>query len=109
MKNGWPNAGKWGFTLINCSGILCWPLPSFSETGVTLTAGYNHLRRQELSLGRGGNGLTGFLAGSGGCTSQDADSIFRSQYEPVFAEPVWSQPAAQQIFRAGEMGDRVGW
>jgi hypothetical protein len=48
---------------------------------VEVTAGYNHLRRKELNIGAGGNGLNGFSLGAALILEKMQVRYARSHYQ----------------------------
>lgn len=108
-ENGWPNAGK-GFTLDKLFRHFVLATTVFLGDRVTLTAGYNHLRRQELSLGRGGNGLTGFSLGAAVVLDKMQIRFSRSQYmNRLSLNQFGLNLPLNKYFGLGKWGDRVGW
>ena len=77
---------------------------------VQLTAGYNYLRRKELSIGNTGNGLTGFSLGVALLLNKLQIRYARSQYQQNTAYNQFglSMPL-NQYFGLGKWGQKINW
>ena len=77
---------------------------------VEITAGYNHLRRQELSIGKGGNGLTGFSLGAALVLDKLQVRYARSQYQNNTAYNQFGlNMTLNKYFGLGKFGEKIGW
>ncbi len=77
---------------------------------VEVTAGYNHLRRQELNIGRGGNGLNGFSLGAALILDKLQVRYARSQYQNNTAYNQFGlNMTLNKYFGLGKFGERIKW
>src|SRR5262245_39220620 len=63
-ENGFPNASDSKFTFDKLFRHIVLATTIYVGDKVEIVAGYNHLRRKELSISNGGNGLNGFSLGA---------------------------------------------
>jgi hypothetical protein len=63
--NGFPVDRKTGFTFDKMFRHIVLATTLYIGEQLSVSAGYNHLRRKELSIGNGSNGLNGFSVGVG--------------------------------------------
>ena len=63
--NGFDNVGGGKFSFDRLFRHFVFATTIYLGDKVEVTAGYNHLRRKELNIGAGGNGLNGFSLGAG--------------------------------------------
>ncbi|MFC0772716.1 type IX secretion system protein PorQ [Terrimonas alba] len=77
---------------------------------VELQAGYNYLRRKELNIGSGGNGLTGFSMGVSLILNKLQVRYARSHYQnnTAYNQFGLSMPL-NKYFGLGKLGERIGW
>ena len=77
---------------------------------VEVTAGYNHLRRKELNIGTGGNGLNGFSLGAALILEKLQVRYARSYYQNGTAYNQFGlNMTLNKYFGLGRFGQRVGW
>lgn len=75
-----------------------------------LAVGYNYLKRKELSIGKSGNGLTGFSMGVTLLLSKMAIRYARSQYQNNTAyNQLGINMTLNQYFGLGKWGEKIGW
>lgn len=77
---------------------------------VTVTVGYNHLRRQELNIGNAGNGLNGFSLGAGLTLKKMQVHLARSQYQRNTGyTQLGLNLKLNEYFGLGKWGEKTGW
>ncbi len=77
---------------------------------VEVTAGYNHLRRQELKIGKGGNGLNGFSMGAALILDKLQVRYARTNYQNNTAYNQFGlNLTLNKYFGLGKFGERIGW
>jgi hypothetical protein len=77
---------------------------------VEVTAGYNHLRRQELNIGRGGNGLNGFSLGAALILEKLQVRYARAQYQNNTGYNQFGlNMTLNKYFGLGKFGAKIGW
>jgi hypothetical protein len=77
---------------------------------VEVTAGYNYLKRKELSIGSSGNGLTGFSLGAALILPKLQIRYARSQYQNNTAYNQFGlNMTLNKYFGLGKFGQRVNW
>lgn len=71
---------------------------------------YNHLRRQELNVGKSGNGLNGFSVGVGALFNKLQVRYARAYYQNSTAyNQLGLNLQLNQYFGLGKFGERIGW
>lgn len=77
---------------------------------VDATVAYNHLRRQELNIGNGANGLNGFSLGMGVMLNKMQIRYARAWYQNNTAyNQLGLNLKLNELFGLGNLGDKVGW
>jgi hypothetical protein len=77
---------------------------------VEAIVGYNFLRRSELSIGNGGNGLTGFSLGAGVMLGKLQIRYARAYYQNSSAyNQLGLNMQLNEYFGLGKFGERIGW
>ena len=77
---------------------------------VDLIVGYNFLRRNELSIGNGGNGLTGFSLGAGVLLGKLQIRYARAYYQNSSAyNQLGLNMKLNEYFGLGKFGEKIGW
>ena len=77
---------------------------------VEVAAGYNHLRRKELNIGNGGNGLNGFSLGAALILNKLQVRYARSHYQNNTAYNQFGlNMTLNKYFGLGKFGERIGW
>jgi hypothetical protein len=75
-----------------------------------VSLGYNHLRRQELNLGKSGNGLNGFSLGLGALFNKIQIRYARAYYQNNTAyNQLGLNLELNQYFGLGRFGQRIHW
>jgi hypothetical protein len=108
--NGYPNTGDRSFTLDKLFRHFVFATTVYVGDKVEITCGYNHLRRQELSIGKGANGLTGFSMGAALVLDKLQVRFARSQYQNRIAFNQFGlDMTLNRYFGLGKFGERIGW
>ncbi|MGB3155275.1 MAG: type IX secretion system protein PorQ [Chitinophagaceae bacterium] len=77
---------------------------------VELMAGYNFLRRKELSIGNAGNGLSGFSLGAGVLFGKLQVRYARAYYQNGMANnQLGLNMKLNEYFGLGKLGEKIGW
>lgn len=77
---------------------------------VEVTAGYNHLRRQELNIGKGGNGLNGFSLGAALILDKLQVRYSRAHYQNNSGYNQFGlNMVLNKYFGLGKWGEKIGW
>ncbi len=77
---------------------------------VEFTLGYNHLRRQELSVGNTGNGLNGFSMGVAVVLNKIQIRFARTNYQNNMAyHQLGLNLKLNEYFGLGKLGERIKW
>jgi hypothetical protein len=77
---------------------------------IEVSMGYNHLRRQELNIGNGGNGLNGFSIGVGANLKKIQVRYARAYYENNTAYNQFGMNLPlRDYFSLGHFGEKIGW
>lgn len=77
---------------------------------VEIDAGYNYLRRKELNIGKGGNGLTGFSLGVSLLLSKLQVRYARAHYQDNTAYNQFGlNMTLNKYFGLKKFGERIGW
>ena len=77
---------------------------------VEVIVGYNFLRRHDLSIGNGGNGLTGVSLGAGVLLGKLQIRYARAYYQNSSAyNQLGLNMKLNEYFGLGKFGERIGW
>ncbi len=77
---------------------------------IEVQAGYNHLRRKELSIGEAGNGLNGFSLGTAVLLNKLHIRYARAYYQNNTAyNQLGLNMRLNEYFGLGKFGQRIGW
>jgi hypothetical protein len=77
---------------------------------VDVIAGYNFLRRKELSIGNAGNGLNGFSLGAGVMLGKLQVRYARAYYQNNTAyNQLGLNMKLNEYFGLGKFGEKIGW
>lgn len=77
---------------------------------IEVSLAYNHLRRQELNVGEGGNGLNGFSIGVGALFNKIQIRYARAYYQNNTAYNQFGlNLQLNKYFGLGKFGERIGW
>jgi len=75
-----------------------------------VSLGYNHLRRQELNINNGGNGLNGFSIGVGALFNKIQIRYARAYYQNNTAYDQFGlNVQLNKYFGLGKFGQRINW
>jgi hypothetical protein len=108
--NGFPNASDNGFTFDKLFRHIVLATTIYLGDKVEITAGYNHLRRQELSIGNGGNGLDGFSLGAALVLDKLQVRYARVNYQNNTAYNQFGlNMTLNRYFSLGKFGERIKW
>lgn len=109
-ENGFDNLSSSKFTLDKLFRHFVFATTIYLGDKVEVTAGYNHLRRQELNIGRGGNGLNGFSLGAALILDKLQVRYARSHYQNGTAYNQFGlNMTLNRYFGLGRFGEKVGW
>jgi hypothetical protein len=77
---------------------------------IEISLAYNHLRRQELNIGKSGNGVNGFSAGVGVLFNKLQVRYARAYYQNNTAyNQLGLNIQLNQYFGLGKFGEHIGW
>ena len=108
--NGFVNSGNKKFTFDKLFRHIVIATTIYLGDKVELTAGYNHLRRKELNIGSGGNGLNGFSLGVALILDKLQVRYARSQYQNNTAYNQFGlNMTLNKYFGLGKFGERIKW
>jgi len=108
--NGFPNGSNKKFTFDKLFRHVVIAASVYLADKLELTAGYNYLRRKELSIGNTGNGLNGFSMGAALILPKLQVRIARSQYQRNTAYTQFGLSLAlNQYMGLGKFGKKIGW
>jgi hypothetical protein len=108
--NGFINGSNKKFTIDKLFRHFVFATTIYLGDKVEITAGYNHLRRQELSIGKGSNGLTGFSLGVALLLDKLQIHYARSQYQNNTAYNQFGlNMTLNKYFGLGKFGEKIGW
>jgi hypothetical protein len=109
-ENGFVNGSGKALTFDKLFRHFVFAATIYVADKVEVSLGYNHLRRQELNIGRGGNGLNGFSMGAALLLDKLQVRFARSQYQ---ANTAYNQfglnLTLNKYFGLGKFGERIGW
>lgn len=108
-ENGFPNTGR-RFSFDKLFRHLVLAAQVYAGDHVELSFGYNHLRRKELNIGQGGNGLNGFSVGAGLILKKLQLRYARSHYQNNTGyNQLGINMKLNEYFGLGRFGERIGW
>lgn len=82
----------------------------YVESKIEFNMGYNHLRRQELSIGNSGNGLNGFSIGAGLLLNKMQIRFTRTNYQNNTAfNQLGLNLKLNEYFGLGKFGEKIKW
>ncbi len=77
---------------------------------IEVSVGYNHLRRQELNVGKNGNGLNGFSVGVGALFKKLQIRFARAHYQNNTGyNQLGISMKLNEYFGLGKFGKKIGW
>lgn len=108
--NGYVNASSKKFTVGKLIDHLVLAGTIYFGDRVEFYAGYNFLRRRELSIGNEGNGLNGFSLGAGVMLGKIHVRYARAYYQGNSAYNQFGlNLKLNEYFGLGKFGERIGW
>lgn len=108
--SGYPDAGDKKFSFDKLFRHVVLATNIYLGDKVEIAAGYNYLKRKELSIGSSGNGLTGFSLGVSLLLSKLQVRYARSHYQNNTAYNQFGlNMTLNQYFGLGKFGERIGW
>lgn len=109
-ENGFENGGSKKFTADKLFRHLVFATTIYLGDKVEVTAGYNHLRRQELNIGKGGNGLNGFSLGAALILDKLHIRYSRAHYQNNTGYNQFGlNLVLNKYFGLGKWGEKIGW
>jgi hypothetical protein len=108
--NGFENGSQKKFTIDKLFRHFVFATTIYFGDKVEVTAGYNHLRRQELNIGKGGNGLNGFSLGAALVLEKLHVRYSRSHYQNNTGYNQFGlNLVLNKYFGLGKWGEKIGW
>jgi hypothetical protein len=108
--NGFDNDSTRKFTLDKLFRHFVFATTVYIGDHIEVDAGYNYLRRKELSIGEGGNGLTGFSLGVSLLLAKLQVRYARSHYQNNTAYNQFGlNMTLNKYFGLKKFGARIGW
>jgi hypothetical protein len=109
-ENGYENASTTKFTFDKLFRHFVFATTVYLADRVEIMAGYNHLRRQELSIGNGANGMNGFSIGAGVLLGKLQVRYARAYYQSASAyNQLGLNLQLNKYFGLGKFGEKIGW
>lgn len=109
-ENGYANASAKKFSLGKLIDHLVLAGTIYFGDRVEFYAGYNFLRRRELSIGNEGNGLNGFSLGAGVMLGKIQVRYARAYYQGNTAYNQFGlNLKLNEYFGLGKFGEKIGW
>lgn len=109
-ENGFENSSskKFSFDMLINHFVLASTI--YLGDRVEVIAGYNFLRRKELNIGNGGNGLNGFSLGAGVMLGKLQIRYARAYYQSNSAyNQLGLNMKLNEYFGLGKFGEKIGW
>lgn len=107
-ENGLNKSGK--FTFDNIFRHFVFAVQAYPIPQIEFTAGYNHLRRQELNISNTTNGLNGFSLGLGVLVKKIQVRYARTYYQNNTAfSQLGLNLTLNEYFGMGKWGQKIGW
>jgi hypothetical protein len=108
--NGFTNASDKKFSFDKLFQHVVLAANIYLGDKVEIAAGYNYLKRKELTIGSSGNGLTGFSLGVSLVLSKLQVRYARSHYQNNTAyNQLGLNMTLNKYFGLGKFGERIGW
>ncbi len=106
--NGFQKNGKFSFDKIFRHFIIA--VQAYPTPQIEFSAGYNHLRRQELNISNTTNGLNGFSMGLGLLVKKIQVRYARTYYQNNTAfNQIGLNLKMNEYFGLGKFGQKIGW
>lgn len=109
-ENGFTNASSKKFSFDKLINHFVLASTIYLGERVEVQAGYNFLRRKELNIGNGSNGLNGFSLGAGAKFGKLQIRYARAYYQSNSAfNQLGINMQLNQYFGLGKFGEKIGW
>jgi hypothetical protein len=109
-ENGFANGSTKKFSFDQLFSHFVFATTVYLGDRVEVQAGYNHLRRKELSIGNAGNGLNGFSLGMGVLLNKLHIRYARAHYQNNTGyNQLGLNMKLNEYFGLGRFGQRIGW
>lgn len=109
-ENGFTNSSSKKFSFGKLLDHFVFATTIYLGDRVEAIVGYNFLRRHDLSIGNGGNGLTGFSLGAGVKLGKLQIRYARAYYQNSSAyNQLGLNMKLNEYFGLGKFGERIGW
>lgn len=109
-ENGFANNAPGKFTFDKLFRHFVISTTVYLGDKVEVYAGYNFLRRKELSIGSSGNGITGFSIGAGAHLGKLSVRFARAYYQSHSAyNQIGLNLKLNEYFGLGRFGEKIGW
>jgi hypothetical protein len=109
-ENGFSNSSNKKFSFDKLLNHFILATTVYLGDKVEVQAGYNFLRRKELSIGNGGNGLNGFSMGAGVSLGKITVRYARAYYQSNTALNQFGlNIKLNEYFGLGKFGQKIGW
>ena len=109
-ENGFPNSTTKKFSFGKLIDHMVMATTIYVGDRVEVYAGYNFLRRRDLSIGNSGNGLNGFSMGVGVLLGKLQVRYARAYYQSNTAFNQFGLTMKlNEYFGLGKFGERIGW
>ena len=108
--NGFDNGSEKKFSFDKLLNHFVLATTIYAGDRVEVMAGYNFLRRKELNIGNGANGLNGFSVGVGVKLGKLQIKYARAYYQTNTAfNQLGLNMKLNEYFGLGKFGERIGW
>lgn len=109
-ENGFENGTTKQFSFDKLFQHVVLATTIYAGNKIEVTAGYNHLRRQELNIGNSLNGLNGFSLGAGVLFDKLQIRYARAYYQNNTAyNQLGLNLELKKYFGLGKFGEKIGW
>jgi hypothetical protein len=109
-ENGFTNSSSKKFSFDKLLNHFVLATTIYLGDRVVAIVGYNFLRRHELNIGNGGNGLTGISLGAGVLLGKLQIRYARAYYQSSSAyNQLGLNMKLNEYFGLGKFGKRIGW
>ncbi|MEK7225223.1 MAG: hypothetical protein AAB221_06035, partial [Bacteroidota bacterium] len=109
-ENGFENSSSKKFSFGKLINHFVLASTIYLGDRVEVIAGYNFLRRKELNIGSGGNGLNGFSLGAGVMLGKLQIRYARAYYQNSSAyNQLGLNMKLNEYFGLGKFGEKIGW
>lgn len=109
-ENGFENSSNKKFSFGKLINHFVLASTIYLGDRIEVIAGYNFLRRKELNIGNGGNGLNGFSLGAGVMLGKLQIRYARAYYQNSSAyNQLGLNMKLNEYFGLGKFGGKIGW